>query len=111
MACAESDSLWVMASTLTAAENEGTMQTPGCSHMKEIRKVQPSGNGCKECLETGDSWVHLRLCLTCGHVGCCDSSKNKHATKHFHRTKHPIVQSVEPGEDWRWCYVDEIMLD
>ena len=56
----------------------------------------------------GDSWVHLRLCLSCGHVGCCDSSKNKHATKHFHRTKHPIIQSFEPGEDWRWCYVDEI---
>ena len=83
----------------------------GCPHVKEIKKVQPSGNGCEECLKTGDSWVHLRMCLSCGHVGCCDSSKNKHATKHFHRSKHPIVQSVEPGEDWRWCYVDEIMLD
>ncbi len=82
-----------------------------CPHVKEIHEVQPSGQGCKECLETGDSWVHLRLCLSCGHVGCCDSSKNKHATKHFHRTKHPIVQSFEPGEDWRWCYVDEIMLE
>jgi uncharacterized UBP type Zn finger protein len=82
-----------------------------CSHIKEIKKVQPSANGCEDCLKTGDSWVHLRMCLICGHVGCCDSSKNKHATKHFHRTKHPIVQSVEPGEDWRWCYVDEILLD
>ena len=82
-----------------------------CPHVKEIKKVQPSANGCEECLKMGDSWVHLRMCLICGHVGCCDSSKNKHATKHFHRTKHPIMQSVEPGEDWRWCYVDEIMLD
>ena len=81
------------------------------SALKEIKKVQPSANGCEECLKTGDEWVHLRMCLICGHVGCCDSSKNKHATKHFHRSKHPIVQSVEPGEDWRWCYVDEIMLD
>ena len=55
----------------------------------------------------GDDWVHLRLCLTCGHVGCCDSSKNKHATKHYHRAHHPIVKSLEPGEDWRWCYVDD----
>jgi uncharacterized UBP type Zn finger protein len=54
--------------------------------------------------------VHLRLCLSCGHVGCCDSSKNKHATKHFHKVRHPIIQSFEPGEDWRWCYVDEIMI-
>ena len=82
-----------------------------CAHAKEIRKVEPSGSGCKECLEMGDSWVHLRLCLLCGHVGCCDSSKNKHATKHFHETHHPIVQSFEPGEDWRWCYVDEILLE
>lgn len=82
-----------------------------CQHVKEIRDVKPSANGCEECLKTGDSWVHLRMCLICGHVGCCDSSKNKHATKHFHRTKHPIMQSVEPGENWRWCYVDEIMLD
>jgi uncharacterized UBP type Zn finger protein len=82
-----------------------------CSHIKEIREVQPSANGCEDCLKTGDSWVHLRMCLICGHVGCCDSSKNKHATKHFHRSKHPIVQSMEPGEDWRWCYVDELMLD
>ena len=58
----------------------------------------------------GDTWVHLRLCLTCGHVGCCDSSKNKHATKHFHATNHPIIQSFEPGEDWGWCYIDQLML-
>jgi len=80
---------------------------PKCVHVKEINDVKPNTNGCEECLKTGDSWVHLRLCLTCGHVGCCDSSKNKHATKHFHRLHHPIVQSIEPGEDWMWCYADQ----
>jgi hypothetical protein len=71
-----------------------------CTHLDQIREVTPSANGCEECLKTGDTWVHLRLCLSCGHVGCCDSSKNTHATKHFHATGHPIIQSVEPGEDW-----------
>lgn len=78
-----------------------------CEHVAKIRDVVPSGDGCKECLESGDDWVHLRLCLTCGHVGCCDSSKNKHATKHFAAAKHPVIRSFEPGEDWRWCYVHE----
>ena len=59
----------------------------------------------------GDSWVHLRLCMTCGHVGCCDSSKNKHATKHFHQTQHPIMRSIERGEDWGWCYIDDVELN
>jgi uncharacterized UBP type Zn finger protein len=81
-----------------------------CSHVSQIRDVTPSGDGCKECLETGDAWVHLRLCLTCGHVGCCDSSKNKHATKHYRHTKHPIMRSIEPGEAWMWCYVDEMFI-
>ncbi len=79
-----------------------------CTHVKEIRPVHAKIKGCEECLKIGDSWVHLRLCLSCGHVGCCDSSKNKHATKHFRSTKHPIMQSIEPGEDWKWCYVDEV---
>jgi uncharacterized UBP type Zn finger protein len=79
-----------------------------CKHVKEIKKVTPSAQGCEDCLKIGATWVHLRLCLTCGHVGCCDSSPNRHATKHFHGAKHPIIQSFEPGEDWRWCYVDEI---
>jgi uncharacterized UBP type Zn finger protein len=83
-----------------------------CKHMKEIRDVTPrTPNGCEECLKMGDTWVHLRLCLECGHVGCCDSSKNKHATKHFHSTHHPIMKSFEPGEDWMWCYIDEIEID
>ena len=78
-----------------------------CTHLASIRKVKPSAEGCEDCLKTGDSWVHLRLCLQCGHVGCCDSSKNKHATKHFRATQHPIVQSFEPGENRRWCFFDE----
>jgi uncharacterized UBP type Zn finger protein len=80
----------------------------GCTHLAEIHEVTPSANGCEDCLQTGDTWVHLRLCVICGHVGCCDSSKNKHATKHFHATQHPIIKSFEPGEDWGWCYADEI---
>jgi uncharacterized UBP type Zn finger protein len=84
--------------------------TPACNHLDMIREVTPSGRGCLECMQSGDTWVHLRLCLTCGHVGCCDSSKNRHARKHFHATTHPIVQSFEPGEDWAWCYVDEVEL-
>ncbi|MGH8273868.1 MAG: ubiquitin carboxyl-terminal hydrolase 14 [Gammaproteobacteria bacterium] len=85
--------------------------TNKCEHVKQIRKVTPSSEGCKECLKSGDDWVHLRLCLTCGHVGCCDSSKNKHATRHYHDTGHPIIRSFEPNEDWRWCYVDELMME
>ena len=81
-----------------------------CRHLDAIQEVVPSADGCEDCLRTGDAWVHLRLCLTCGHVGCCDSSKNKHARAHFRATKHPIVQSFEPGEDWRWCYVDEAYI-
>jgi hypothetical protein len=82
-----------------------------CPHVAQIRPVTANTKGCEECLATGDRWVHLRLCLTCGHVGCCDSSRNKHATKHFHETGHPIMKSAEPGEDWGWCYIDQIQLD
>ena len=81
-----------------------------CKHLSEVNDVTPSAQGCEDCLKTGDSWVHLRMCLTCGHVGCCDSSKNKHAAKHFHATSHPIMKSIQPGEQWGWCYVDEIYL-
>ena len=81
-----------------------------CVHRSQIRDVVPSAQGCEECLKIGAAWVHLRLCLSCGHVGCCDSSPNKHATKHFHRSKHPTVRSLEPGEGWGWCYVDEVVL-
>ena len=82
-----------------------------CAHLEEAegRKAaaKPSGHGCKECLESGGDWVHLRLCLACGHVGCCDNSVGKHATKHAHHTKHPVIRSYEPGEDWGYCYPDD----
>jgi tellurite resistance protein TerC len=77
-----------------------------CTHLDQIKDVKPNTRGCEECLKTGDTWVQLRLCLSCGHVGCCDSSKNKHATRHFHGTRHPIIRTLQPGESWRWCYVD-----
>lgn len=81
----------------------------GCKHTSQIQFTSTGTHVCEECVKMGDSWVHLRLCLECGHVGCCDSSKNKHATKHFHSTKHPLIRSIEPGESWVWCYVDELM--
>ncbi len=82
-----------------------------CTHLDTITDATPSGSGCQECLETGDRWVHLRRCTSCGHVGCCDSSKNKHATAHFRSTAHPIIQSFEQGEEWMWCYEDELMFE
>lgn len=83
-----------------------------CTHLNQITEVTPrTPEGCEECLAIGDTWVHLRLCMVCGHVGCCDDSKNKHATKHFHATGHPIIKSFEPREDWGWCYIDEVVLD
>lgn len=85
--------------------------TNSCTHLKLIRDVTPSANGCEDCLKTGDEWVHLRLCMECGHVGCCDSSPNRHATKHFHQTEHPVIRSFEPGEDWGWCYPDELFFE
>lgn len=82
-----------------------------CTHLDQIREVTPgTPDGCEECLKTGDRWVHLRLCLNCGHVGCCDSSPNRHASKHAMEHGHPVVESFEPGEDWRWCYVDEVYV-
>lgn len=83
-----------------------------CKHLDQIHDVRPrTPDGCEECLKMGSDWVHLRLCLTCGHVGCCDDSPNRHATKHFHQTKHPLIRSLEPGEDWGWCYLDELMME
>ena len=82
-----------------------------CEHVKDLGDVSPrTPDGCEECLASGDDWVHLRLCLGCGHVGCCDDSKNRHATKHFKATGHPVVRSFEPGEDWMWCYADETFV-
>ena len=82
-----------------------------CTHLEQIKDVKPSADGCEDCLRIGDTWVQLRLCMTCGHSGCCDSSKNQHATRHFHATNHPIIKSLQPGEEWGWCYVDEVMFD
>jgi hypothetical protein len=82
-----------------------------CKHLAEVHDQQPKRRVCEDCIKTGDSWVHLRVCLTCGHVACCDSSPNRHATRHHQTTHHPIVQSIEPGEDWGWCYPDQLSLD
>jgi len=83
-----------------------------CTHLDQVRDVAPTTpDGCEECLAAGAKWVHLRLCLTCGHVGCCDSSPGKHATKHWHRAQHPIVRSLEEGEDWGWCYSDHAYME
>jgi CPA2 family monovalent cation:H+ antiporter-2 len=81
-----------------------------CRHLDQVQRVFPSARGCEDCLRIGDRWVHLRICMTCGHVGCCDSSPNKHATAHHHASHHPIIKSLEPGEDWGWCYPDSEML-
>jgi signal transduction histidine kinase len=81
-----------------------------CDHLNQIGEVTTAGAGCEECGRSGDSWVHLRVCLTCGHIGCCDESKNRHAHRHYHETGHPIIRSFEPGEDWMWCYVDSTVL-
>ena len=79
-----------------------------CRHLSTMHAVTPGSRGCAECEKTGDSWVHLRLCLECGHVGCCDNSPNRHATAHFHAAQHPLIQSYEPDEDWWFCYIDDV---
>ncbi|MEP6462304.1 MAG: UBP-type zinc finger domain-containing protein [Frankiaceae bacterium] len=82
-----------------------------CTHLDAIRDVQPdSVEGCPDCIAEGSRWVHLRECLSCGHVGCCDSSPKRHATAHFSATQHPLMRSFEPGEDWRWCFVDQALV-
>ena len=81
--------------------------SPACGHTGRAHAVSPLTDGCEECLRLGDRWLHLRVCLTCGHVGCCDDSKNKHATAHFQGTGHPIIRSYEPNESWAYCYEDE----
>ena len=86
--------------------------TKTCEHLDEIRDVVPSGPGCVECLASGRrDWLHLRVCQECGHVGCCDNSPGKHATAHYRSTAHPIIRSFEPGEDWYYCYVDDLMFE
>ena len=103
--------MWAMRNAVPASETaDADTTTPGCAHLDQIVDVRPRARGCEECLRTGDSWVHLRLCLSCGHVGCCDSSKNRHASAHFWANGHAIIQSLEPAETWRWCYIDEIVV-
>lgn len=83
-----------------------------CSHLDQIRVAPPDEvAGCEECLKTGDRWVHLRACLTCGHVGCCDSSPNRHASRHASDSGHPIIRSAQPDETWCWCYLDEVAFE
>ena len=88
------------------------MADPPCRHLDRVRDVQPSTQGCEDCLAMGSRWVHLRICMTCGHVGCCDSSPNRHATEHWHaHPDHPLVRSFEPREDWWWCYEDHVAFE
>lgn len=88
------------------------MAQTACSHLDQLKTTQPNTpEGCEECLAVGDEWVHLRLCVTCGHVGCCDNSKNHHATRHYHATDHPLIASYERGENWMWCYADDLFME
>ena len=82
--------------------------TAACAHLDQAADVAPSSEGCEDCLRIGGQWVHLRVCMSCGHVGCCDNSPNRHATAHFHAQQHPLIQSYEPGEDWWFCYLDDV---
>jgi EmrB/QacA subfamily drug resistance transporter len=109
-ACALLGAAAIWAIDVPAGATEGDALSTTCPHLDGLIAASPRTQGCEECLRSGDSWVHLRVCLSCGHVGCCDSSKNRHATAHFWGSRHPIVRSLEPGEDWRWCYVDETVV-
>lgn len=91
--------------------NSAQTASPACKHTGQARTVSYAKRECPECVAKGDRWVHLRICMSCGHVGCCDSSKNKHARAHFHDSRHPIIKSIEPGEDWAWCYLDDGYLE
>ncbi|MET0276533.1 MAG: UBP-type zinc finger domain-containing protein [Acidimicrobiia bacterium] len=82
-----------------------------CGHLDRIADVAPNANGCEDCLRIGGRWVHLRMCMTCGHVGCCDNSPNRHATAHAHASEHPLIQSFEPGETWWYCYLDDVAFE
>jgi tellurite resistance protein TerC len=109
-------SLAVIAGILVAAIAASRLfparKTAACGHLAETKgDVAPRTTGCEECMRAGERWVTLRLCLTCGHVGCCDSSKHRHATQHFQATGHPVIRSNQPGERWKWCYVDRVRLD
>lgn len=85
------------------------MAAKQCTHLDQILIIESTKHFCEECVRMGEGWVHLRMCLICGHVGCCDSSPNKHARRHFLTSGHPLIRSIEPGESWTWCYEDEII--
>ena len=87
-------------------------ENPICTHLDQIKvtELPETIAGCEECLKIGGTWVHLRMCMTCGKIGCCDDSPNRHATAHFGESNHPIIRSAEPGEDWSWCYLDEVFF-
>jgi uncharacterized UBP type Zn finger protein len=88
------------------------MAAAECTHLDQVKYLELPDTipGCEECLKLGMQWVHLRMCQTCGHIGCCDNSIGKHATAHYQATGHPIIRSAQPGEDWSWCYPDELMM-
>jgi uncharacterized UBP type Zn finger protein len=93
------------------SSEEARMNGGQCSHLDTVADVAPgTPQGCEECLKMGSRWVHLRLCLACGHVGCCDSSPGRHATGHHEKSGHPVMRTFEPGEDWRWCFVDHVLV-
>src|SRR5947209_18353158 len=100
-----------MAFSVVWNTNGGTSMEYTCEHLSEAEPVTPSADGCEDCIKEGAWWNHLRLCMTCGHVGCCDESPNRHASKHAHASKHHIITSFEPEEDWGWCFVDEMVVD
>jgi uncharacterized UBP type Zn finger protein len=96
---------------IVAGDGNGNPTRKKCTHLGTARQVTASANlGCEDCLREGTKWVHLRECLSCGHIGCCDNSPRRHATAHWHGTAHPLVRSFEPGEQWAWCYPDELFL-
>jgi uncharacterized UBP type Zn finger protein len=86
------------------------MDAVPCAHLDQIKYTATDKDYCEDCVAVGSEWVHLRLCLSCGHVGCCDSSPNRHATKHWHSASHPLIRSIEPGESWVWCYLDKAIV-
>ena len=85
--------------------------TNTCTHLDTIAEVTPSSEGCEDCLQAGETWLHLRMCMACGHIGCCDSSPNRHASAHARESGHPVISSLEPGEDWFWCYEDQVAFE
>ena len=88
------------------------MRATTCTHLDTVEDVTPSGDGCQECLQAGGRWVHLRMCMRCGHIGCCDNSPGRHATGHWKaNASHPVIRSYEPGEDWWWCYADDLFFE